>query len=177
MIHHTDNRPTEAQLTCIERQLGRAPNGIQAVSAENDHGTPLVLRMHSLVDGKPFPTLYWLSSQTLKVELSRLEAQGVIKALEDALAEDTEFMARYRASHEDYVQKRWHYMTDDVRQAIVDGGFEPLMRERGVGGITNWSQVRCLHTQYAHHLCGDNAIGQWIDQHYPDIAACALDER
>ncbi|HSP31523.1 MAG TPA: DUF501 domain-containing protein, partial [Halomonas sp.] len=31
---------------------------------------------------------------------------------------------------------------------------------------SNWHQVRCLHTQYAHHLCGNNVIGQWMDRHH-----------
>lgn len=171
MVIQTDQAPDARQLEIITAQLGRAPRGIQAVTAVDGAGTPLVLRMDSLVDGKPFPTLYWLCSERLKVEISHLEAAGVIKTLEAMLREDDAFMAAYRKSHEDYVARRWQSMSAAVQQAAIAKGYDRLLRERGVGGISNWSQVRCLHTQYAHHLCGYNVIGQWIDEHHPEVAA------
>lgn len=172
MVITLDQAPDERQLALISAQLGRPPRGIDAVTATDGEGTPLVLRMHSLVDGAPFPTLYWLCSDRLKIAISHLEAAGVIKALERQLTEDDEMMAAYRRSHEDYVAQRWHHMDEATRQAVTERGFDELLRTRGVGGISNWTQVRCLHTQYAHHLCGDNAIGRWIDEHHPEVAAC-----
>ena len=172
MVITLDQAPDERQLALIREQIGREPRGIDAVTAEDGEGTPLVLRMQSLVDEAPFPTLYWLCSDRLKIELSHLEAAGVIKQLEAMLAEDPEFMAEYRRSHEDYVAQRWQCMPDDVKAEVERRGYDTLLKERGVGGIANWTQVRCLHTQYAHHLCGDNAIGRWIDEHYPQVAAC-----
>ncbi|WP_106479037.1 DUF501 domain-containing protein [Phytohalomonas tamaricis] len=171
MVIQTDQAPDTRQLAIITEQLGRAPRGIQAVTATDGEGTPLVLRMDSLIDGKPFPTLYWLSSDRLKIELSHLEAAGVIKTLEAILKEDPDFMAAYRKSHEDYVARRWQSMSKAVQQEAAARGYDHLLRERGVGGISNWAQVRCLHTQYAHHLCGTNVIGQWIDEYYPEVAA------
>lgn len=171
MLIRVDQTPTAQQLDIIAEQLGRAPRGIQAVTATDSQGTPLALRMHSIVENAPFPTLYWLCSEELKVELSHLEAAGVIKSLEAHLQEDPELMAAYIRSHKAYVKDRWFHMTDDVRQQAEQLGFERPLRERGVGGISNWEQVRCLHTQYAHHLSTHNAIGAWIDEHYPQVAA------
>ncbi|WFF40586.1 DUF501 domain-containing protein [Salinicola endophyticus] len=170
MVIRTDQTPTEAQLAIIAEQLGRPPRGLEAVAATDSQGRPLVLRMAPIVDDAPFPTLYWLSCERLKVVLSRLEASGVIKELEARLQQDPAWLSSYHASHADYVAQRWSYMSDAQREEIERRGFAPLMRERGVGGITNWDQVRCLHTQYAHHLCGDNAIGRWLDATY-DVAA------
>jgi hypothetical protein len=45
-------------------------------------------------------------------------------------------------------------------------GYTALFDTYGIGGLRDWQQVRCLHMQYAHHLCGENVIGQWLDQHY-----------
>ncbi|ANF56922.1 DUF501 domain-containing protein [Halotalea alkalilenta] len=171
MLIRIDQAPDERQLTLIAEQLGRTPRGIQAVTAIDGEGTPLALRMHSLVDDAPFPTLYWLCSERLKIELSHLEADGVIKALEAHLLEDPALLADYHRSHEAYVADRWRYMDEATRVRIEELGFESPLRERGVGGISNWNQVRCLHTQYAHHLSTDNAIGRWIDAHYPQVAA------
>lgn len=166
-----DQPPTRHQLDIIARQLGRTPRGIQAVTAVDGQGTPLALRMHSLVDDAPFPTLYWLTSERLKVEISHLEAAGVIKSLEAHLKQDDALLAAYWRSHERYVHDRWHFMSAAERDRVHELGFDKLFNERGVGGISNWHQVRCLHTQYAHHLSAGNAIGEWIDQHYPEIAA------
>jgi len=170
MVIHPNQAPTDEQLSIIAEQLGRPPRGLEAVAATDGHGRPLVLRMAPIVDDAPFPTLYWLSCERLKVVLSRLEASGVIKELEARLQQDPEWLARYHQSHADYVRQRWDFMTDAQREAVEQRDYSQLMRERGVGGITNWDQVRCLHTQYAHHLCSDNAIGRWLDAEY-DVAA------
>lgn len=171
MVIRTDQTPDEHQLAIIAAQLSRSPRGIEAVSATDGQGTPLVLRMAPIVDGKPFPTLYWLSSERLKVEISHIEAAGVIKQLETRLQEDTGFLSAYHASHRDYVEARWRQMSAAQQADVRRLGYETVLRERGIGGIGNWDQVRCLHTQYAHHLCGNNVIGQWLDAEY-GIADC-----
>lgn len=166
MVILTDQAPDDHQLAIITQQLGRAPRGIEAVAATDSKGTPLVLRMAPIVDGKPFPTLYWLCSDILKIEISRIEAVGVIKSLEQRLQEEPDFLEAYQQSHRDYVTTRWNLMTNAQRDEVAALGYTSLLTERGVGGISNWQQVRCLHTQYAHHLCGNNVIGQWMDKHY-----------
>ncbi|MCK0767142.1 DUF501 domain-containing protein [Chromohalobacter canadensis] len=171
MVIRPEKAPDERQLALITQQLGRAPRGIQTVAAATQDGTPLVLRMHAIVDDKPFPTHFWLCSDHLKVAISRIEAQGVIKALESRLQEEADFMAAYRHSHEDYVAQRWQTMSDAERDIVDRQGYRDLFTRRGIGGIANWDQVRCLHMQYAHHLCGDNAIGRWMDAEY-DVLAC-----
>jgi hypothetical protein len=62
-------------------------------------------------------------------------------------------------------------MSEAQQAEVLRLGYETVLRERGIGGIGNWDQVRCLHTQYAHHLCGNNVIGQWLDAEY-GIADC-----
>lgn len=171
MVIQTDQIPDARQLDIITEQLGRRPRGIAAIAAVDHHGTPLVLRMAPLVDGRPFPTLYWLSSERLKVEISHIEAVGVIKQLEARLQNDPDFLEAYHQSHRDYIETRRHFMTDAQREQIQRLGYASVFKTRGIGGIGNWDQVRCLHTQYAHHLCGHNVIGQWLDAEY-GIADC-----
>lgn len=166
MVIRTDHAPDERQLAIITQQLGRAPRGIEAVVATDQHGTPLALRMAPIVDGKPFPTLYWLCSDVLKIEISRVEAVGVIKSLEQRLQDEPDFLERYQQSHRDYVAARWSFMSDAQREEVARLGYTDVLTERGIGGISNWQQIRCLHTQYAHHLGGHNVIGAWMDEHY-----------
>ncbi|CBV41231.2 DUF501 domain-containing protein [Halomonas elongata] len=171
MVIRPDTMPDDRQLAIITEQLGRPPRGIEALAATDGEGTPLVLRMAPIVDGAPFPTLYWLCSERLKAELSRIEAAGVIKHLEARLREEPAFLHAYHRSHADYVEARWRYMSAAQRDEVQRLGYESVLRERGIGGIANWDQVRCLHTQYAHHLCGDNVIGRWLDDEYA-VADC-----
>lgn len=171
MVIRTDLAPDARQLAIIAEQLGRAPRGIEALAATDGEGTPLVLRMAPIVDGKPFPTLYWLCSERLKVEISHIEAAGVIKQLETRLQQDPDFLAAYHRSHDAYVATRWACMSDTQKAEVHRLGYEGVLTERGIGGIANRDQVRCLHTQYAHHLCGENVIGQWLDEHY-GVADC-----
>ncbi|MEQ5800749.1 DUF501 domain-containing protein [Halomonas sp. H10-9-1] len=171
MVIQTDNPPDPRQLAIITEQLGRAPRGIEAVAATDGEGTPLVLRMAPIVAGKPFPTLYWLSSERLKVVISRIEADGAIKRLETRLQEEPEWLAAYHASHRDYVAARWGHMSETQKAEVIRLGYDGVLTERGIGGIANWDQVRCLHTQYAHHLCGNNVIGRWMDAEY-GVADC-----
>ncbi|MDR9467979.1 DUF501 domain-containing protein [Marinospirillum sp.] len=166
MLTALQQDPTPEQRTIISEELGREPKGMQYVTALDSQGRPLVVQVDALVDDKPFPTLYWLSSRLLVKELSHLEAAGVIKKLEARLLEDEQLLSEYRKSHEDYIQRRWDAMSAETRQRVADLGFTEVFSRRGVGGIENWQQVRCLHTQYAHHLSGYNAIGQWLDQEY-----------
>lgn len=158
--------PTPEQLAIITEELGREPRGLQYVTALDSQGRPLVVQVDALVDAKPFPTLYWLSSRLLVKELSHLEAAGVIKKLEARLLEDEPLLSEYRKSHEDYIQRRWDAMSATTRQKVADLGFTEVFSRRGVGGIENWQQIRCLHTQYAHHLSGFNAVGRLLDLEY-----------
>ncbi|SFX18466.1 DUF501 domain-containing protein [Marinospirillum alkaliphilum] len=168
MFHRVSLLPTTEQRAAIATELGKEPKGMQQITAVDGQGHPLAVQVAALVDDKPFPTFYWLTSRFLVKELSHLEAAGLIKQLEDRLQEDPQLMAAYQRSHEDYVARRWAAMSDAMRQRIRELGYESVFSQRGVGGIENWQQVRCLHTQYAHHLSSGqgNAIGQLLDDEY-----------
>ena len=62
--------PTPQQILLIEKQLGRPPRGIRAISCSHDNDVPLVVKMAPLVDKQPFPTLFWLCSKDLHKAIS-----------------------------------------------------------------------------------------------------------
>jgi hypothetical protein len=159
-------QPTDIQLDIITRQLGRQPRGIAAIAHQTEAGVPVVLQMRSLVQGKPFPTLFWLCSQDLDKELARIESTGWIKQMEQELQENPLLLETYRQQQQDYVDLRWKLMDPDDRRLIEAQGFVDLFNTLGIGGIAQWDKVRCLHMQYAHHLVADNLIGQRLDQEF-----------
>ncbi len=166
---------TPEQLTLIEQQLGRPPRGITGIAYQSPDGIPMVLRMESLVDDKPFPTLYWLCSKDLYKAISRIETYGWVKQIEHQLQIDPELNDRYQLNHKDYVDQRDRLMSDEIRQQIERLGFTELFQQYGIGGISQWDKVRCLHMQYAHYLGataqdnpngGRNVIGELMEQEF-----------
>ncbi|MGK0441863.1 MAG: hypothetical protein ACJA0N_001667 [Pseudohongiellaceae bacterium] len=154
------------QLAIIEQQLGRKPRGIIRIAAESASGIPLVLQMQSLVDDKPFPTLYWLCSKTLSKAIGTIETQGWVKTIEQRLEDDEELRAAFLQNQQDYVARRWQTMLPEDKARIEALGFSKLFDQYGIGGIMQWDKVRCLHMQYAHHLAEHNVIGHLMDNEF-----------
>jgi len=159
-------QPTEQQLDMIKQQLGRTPRGIVSIAWATETGVPVVLQMRSLVGGKPFPTLFWLSSKDLDRELARIESTGWIKQMEQELQDDAELREIYRQQQQAYVDLRWQLMDPEDRASIEEQGFTDLFNQLAIGGIAQWDRVRCLHMQYAHHLVAENLIGQRLDREF-----------
>ncbi|MEH6649602.1 MAG: DUF501 domain-containing protein [Motiliproteus sp.] len=169
---------TTEQLAVIEQQLGRPARGMSAIAYQSPEGVPMVLRMESLVDEKPFPTLYWLCSKDLHKAISRIETAGWVKLIEQELQQDEALRNRYLANHRDYVALRDRLMSEPIRRRIEQLGFADLFQQYGIGGISQWDKVRCLHMQYAHYLsaselspddnpqAGANVIGERMEQEF-----------
>ena len=154
---------TEADRAEIARQLGRPPRGLRAVAARDGSGAPTVVQTQPrLEDGTPFPTLYYLTSPRLVSAVSTLEAEGVMKDMQDRLADDEDLAARYRRAHESYLAER---------DAIESLGIDVT-----AGGMPD--RVKCLHVHVAHALAagpgvnpfGDEAL-RVIEQRWPETGS------
>lgn len=128
---------TEAELRAVEKQLGRVPRGVLAVSYTTPDGAPAVVKTAPrLDDGTPFPTLYYLTEPRLTAEASRLEVAHVMKWMQARLAESEELQADYKQAHE-------HFLAE--RNAIEDLG-----TDFSGGGMPD--RVKCLHVLMAYAL-------------------------
>lgn len=154
---------TPEQFNIVSQQLGRQPRGIVDIVASSASGIPLVLQMRSLVDDQPFPTLYWLCSRELSKAIGQIEGRGWVKKIENELQEDTTLREQYWQDHQAYVLQRWQAMHPEDKLRIEQKGMSELFDRYGIGGITQWDKVRCLHMQYAHHLASANHIGALLD--------------
>ncbi len=162
-----------ADLDDVERRnvaqlLGREPRGLEAVEVWNANGEPAVIRVASLVDNKPFPTLFWLIDPSTCYWLDQLEAGGTIAQLQQRIDQDEAIQAAVRADHLAYIQQRGELMRADIKAKLVQLGYYDDLQQRGVGGIADFSRIRCLHTHYAAHLVRANTIGQWLDAEFRD---------
>lgn len=106
-------------------------------------------------DGKPFPTLYWLTCPHLRKEVSRLEEKGWIKRFEARVQEDVIFRERLIKAHEEIKQRR--------ERLIRDESLRRILSEVGSGGIRDLTKIKCLHLHLADYLAGvDNPVGEEI---------------
>lgn len=156
---------THAQVAAL---LGRDPLGLEAVAVATADGRPIVLRVASLVGGKPFPTLFWLVDPNLIYRIDQAEAAGLIHRFQARLDSDSALRARIVADHEAHITLRSSYLTQSQRHQIADRGFSAALERRGIGGIGNYRRIRCLHTWYAAHLVVPNTVGAMLDDHWAE---------
>jgi exopolyphosphatase / guanosine-5'-triphosphate,3'-diphosphate pyrophosphatase len=119
---------------------------------------PLVIQNHPVdAAGDPFPTLYWLTCPAAVRAVSRLEADGWIRRLEQRTKEDAGFGEDLDAAHRSYAAER-------ARLAPEAGGWG------GVGGSR--TGLKCLHAHYAHHLAGGpDPVGAWVAERVEPVHA------
>ena len=161
--HAPTTDPTPEDLAYIRARLGRDPRGLRAVAYRDAQGRPGVIRVASVVDGKPFPTLFWLLDPDLCLRIDREEAGGTIAALQHRVAADPTLRAGMHHDHETHIALRDRFLDPAERRQLEDSGRMAALTERGIGGIADFQRIRCLHTWYAAHLVVPNTIGCLLD--------------
>ena len=143
-----------AEAAVVARQLGRPPRGLRRVAHRCPCGLPDVVETAPrLADGTPFPTLYYLTCPRAVAAISRLEAAGVMRQMQERLSTDAALRASYQAAHRDYLARR-----DEAARA---SGVAPLPPgTQSAGGMPG--RVKCLHALAAHELAvpGANPLGR-----------------
>ena len=148
----------------VAELLGRQPRGLEEIPVCRPDGTPMVIRVASLVDDKPFPTLYWLTDPDLCYRIDQLEAAGTIKRMQAMVDADPALQDRMRQDNHRYIAKREELMSEADRRQLQQLGFGEVLASKGIGGIADFTRIRCLHTWYAAHLVVPNTVGRLIDE-------------
>ncbi|MFK7828463.1 MAG: DUF501 domain-containing protein [Congregibacter sp.] len=163
-----------ATLELITQRLGRSPRGLREVAVWDARGEPMVIRVASLVDFKPFPTLFWLIDPALSLRIDREEATGTIAQLQSRVDEDAELLAAMTADHARHIALRESYVPDADRRFLEEKRQWSALAERGIGGIADRQRIRCLHTWYAAHLVVPNTVGNLLDARWAREASQTL---
>ncbi len=143
----------------IAAQIGRRPRGLLGVPVRCSYGYPQVIRVRPLIDGEPFPTLFWLTCPYLAKAVDRLEADGWIGRLERRLAEDEVLRTDMERAHRRYVEARSALLSEDERRTIESRGLASGLLGKGIGGIADRRRLKCLHLHVAHALADENPVG------------------
>lgn len=155
----------DADLEVLREQLGRPARGVVGIAARCVCGNPTVVATSPrLPDGTPFPTFYYLTHPVATAAMSTLEADHVMPALADELADD-DVAEAYRRAHEAYLRDRSTYGEVDEIAGISAGGMP--------------TRVKCLHALAGHALAagpGVNPIGDRaleLSSWSPERCVCA----
>lgn len=124
----------------------------------------MVIRVASLVDDKPFPTLFWLLDPQLCYRIDQVEATGLIKQFQQRIDQDLALQEAMVSDHRAHIRLREDYMSPQIRQRLAELGFADVLNSKGIGGIADYSRIRCLHTWYGAHLVVPNTVGNMLDE-------------
>lgn len=150
---------SDADRAAVRRQLGREPRGVVGVAHRCECGEPnVVTTAPRLADGTPFPTVYYLTCPRLTSAVSTLEADGLMRAMQDRLQHDVQLQQRYRGAHEQYLADR---------EAI-----SPVPEIEGVSAGGMPDRVKCLHVLVGHALAAGDGVNPFGDE-----ALAALEDR
>lgn len=172
-----EKKYSELDLESVTELLGRRPRGLyEVVKYHPTKKHPMVIKVIPWVEGAPFPTIYWLTCPLLKKELSHLEKDGAIKDLEKNFLSQEENLTLLKKDHENYRDERISFFNETVKDwSRLPEAQQAIIKKTGIGGIADFSHIKCLHLQYAYHLAneskGGGLIGQQIDRVHPQVKA------
>ena len=152
----------------VKALLGRTPRGLAAINVRTKNGLPVVIQVESLVNKKPFPTLFWLVDKQLNYAIDQLEAGGLIARLQARIDASSELQRAMEYDHRDHIELRRQRMLPEHKAALEALGFASVFEKRGIGGIENFTRIRCLHTYYAAHLVAANTVGSMLDGYWAE---------
>ncbi|MBN9153223.1 MAG: DUF501 domain-containing protein [Microbacterium sp.] len=157
---------SDADLSVLRDQLGRPARDVVGIAARCVCGNPTVVATAPrLSDGTPFPTFYYLTHPAATAAMSVLEADHVMRELQDQLEADEDLRAAYLRAHEAYLRDRAAF------------GEVPEIDGISAGGMPR--RVKCLHALAGHALAvgpGVNPIGDAAlarSRWSPDRCECA----
>jgi hypothetical protein len=159
---------TPSVIAQVASLLSREPRGLEEIAVAHPDGRPMVIRVASLVDDKPFPTLFWLIDPALCYRIDQVEAVGLIKQLQQKIDANPELQSSMRTDHLAHIELRQGYMTEPVEQRLGELNFENVFTSKGIGGIADLTRIRCQHTWYAAHLVLPNTVGGLLDAYWLD---------
>jgi hypothetical protein len=157
---------SRADTEAVAALLGRSPRGLKSIAIRAGDGSPVVIQVSSLVEDKPFPTLFWLVDKQVNYAIDRIEAAGFIAQFQARVDASAVLQQNLAAQHQAYIDLRQALTSAAEQQTLHRLGFTSPLQRRGIGGIENFTRIRCLHTYYAAHLVAPNAVGDMLEEYW-----------
>lgn len=159
--------PDKDDIGTVRRQLESKSVSIINIIERCRHGYPRIVLLDPSVNVDGCPALdyqsatniLWLTCPYLNRKIHELESKKIIKKIEELIGSDPGLNILMRNAH-----ARFYFLRKKVCRiaGISAEDFNDLF-VKGIGGITNFSTLKCLHIHYAHSLiCSDNIAGKIV---------------
>ncbi|MDR0789095.1 MAG: DUF501 domain-containing protein [Bifidobacteriaceae bacterium] len=135
--------PTDNDIFVIRKMLGRPPRGLLKIAGRCKCGNPIIaIVTHTLDDGTPFPTTFYLVLPALVKAVSTLEAEHYMEEMNDHILDyDLE------TAHKNYIESRIQ---------ICKNTDNPHLENISAGGMP--THIKCLHSLIGQTVaCGKGA--------------------
>ncbi len=144
-------------LDIVAAQLQREPRDVVAIAHRCPCGLPdVVATRPRLSDGSPFPTVYYLTCPRAASRIGTLEAEGVMREMEQRLEADEGLRRQYERAHESYIAAR--------TTIAKDNGIDDVPEIAGVSAGGMPTRVKCLHVMAAHALAAGEGVNPFGDE-------------
>lgn len=161
---------SKQDLQYIEQQLGRKPQGIIEVTVRSKNGKPLVIKTKPVLvrsrkskvrsEKEIFPTLYYLVSRSVIEQVAKLESESFLSQMQEKVNTDNNFKTALLKAQEEYRNER----NSLVDLPLSDSQKEAL--ETGIGGVKDFTRIKCLHCHLAHYLATkNNPVGEEVSKY------------
>ena len=87
----------------------------------------------------------------------------ICKHLQQRIDADSDLQCGMRDDHLAHIALRDRCMSGAVRLRLQELGFGEALVNKGIGGIADFTRIRCLHTWYGAHLVVPNTVGALLD--------------
>ncbi len=143
-------------LKIVSHQLERTPKNVMKIVYRCSYGFPVVIESKTVLEEKPFPTVYWLTCPFLRYAISKVESNGGVSRFENILLTSPEFYVEHVEAHLKARIKAIDLADENVQ--VIE-----RLKKRGMGGISDFKHIKCLHMHVAYHLGGiENPVGKMV---------------
>jgi len=143
----SDSAVIPKQLKIKEKKL----ENLYGVKKRCSSGFPSIIESFPLKEGKPFPTLYYLTCPYLRREISKLEEKGLISEFSSVMKKPEYSLCEkaYREIRKERLER--NLVSEDFSERFSESF------EKGIGGIEEGNRsLKCLHLHYATFEAGLN---------------------
>jgi len=111
----------------------------------------------------------WLTCPFLNEIIHSLESDNLIKEIESFINSNPFCKDLMEQSHLDY----YYFRKQLVKSRITKAERLKLDYWSGIGGLKNFTAIKCLHLHYAHYLAGqNNLVGRMVESLLGDEKSC-----
>jgi len=75
------------------------------------------------------------------------------------MIEESGLRTAMQAAHRRYCRQRDRLLSLEEKARLEADGTMVGLSRRGIGGISDWDRLKCLHLHVAHEVADENAIG------------------